>query len=148
VSLVTVYLLHLDGPIAVYENGSRAGQPHVTRHYIGWAGRGGLRSRLEAHARGQGANMLRVAFERGVGWELVRTWVDGTRTLERYLKQLHAGPALCPVCNPGTRRALDFSTSYVDRYTQVTKVVEFHRRRLVKPRTRFRCDATRQEQTS
>jgi predicted GIY-YIG superfamily endonuclease len=79
----TVYLLHFTERLA------HAG------HYLGSAG--DLQARLTAHRDGQGARLLAVCKERGIGFELARTW-QGGRELERQLKRRHAGPRLCPIC--------------------------------------------------
>jgi hypothetical protein len=62
-----VYLLHFDRP---YRH---------AKHYIGYAASSGfLKRRLAAHERGQGAWLLEVVHEAGIGWQLARTW-PGTR---------------------------------------------------------------------
>ena len=78
-----VYLLHLDKPL------------RHARHYVGLAD--DLDARLERHASGQGARMLAVCVERGIGWQLVRTW-EGGRRFERQLKNRKEALKLCPVC--------------------------------------------------
>jgi len=80
----TIYLLHLDKPLR-----------HAW-HYVGLAD--DLPARLERHASGNGARMLAVCRERGIGWQLVRTW-EGGRKFERQLKNRKEAPKLCPVCN-------------------------------------------------
>jgi predicted GIY-YIG superfamily endonuclease len=79
----TIYLLHLDKPL------------RHARHYVGLAD--DLAARLERHASGQGARMLAVCVERGISWQLVRTW-EGGRKFERQLKNRKEAPKLCPVC--------------------------------------------------
>ena len=81
-----VYLLHLDKPL------------RHAKHYLGFAA-DDLPARLERHASGQGARMLAVCVERGITWQLVRTW-QGDRNFERRLKNRRETPRLCPVCNP------------------------------------------------
>lgn len=83
--MATIYLLHLSKPLC-----------HA-KHYIGLA-ESDLAARLERHANGNGARMLAVCLERGITWELVRTW-QGDRHFERWLKNLKQSPALCPVCS-------------------------------------------------
>ena len=80
------YLLHFSEKIA-----DHAG------HYLGSAE--DLDQRLREHARGQGARLTQVCLERGISWELVRTWPGG-RLQERTLKRRHNGRKLCPVCHP------------------------------------------------
>jgi len=84
-----VYLLHLDRP---YKH---------ARHYMGWAH--DLDARLARHRSGNGARLIAVAAQAGIGWQLARTW-PGDRTLERRLKKRKNAPRLCPVCQAGAGR--------------------------------------------
>lgn len=77
-----VYLLHFERPIS----------PH---HYIGYTE--DIDARLEEHRNGHGARLCAVAAERGISFELVRTW-DGDRTEECRLKNRKNGHRLCPIC--------------------------------------------------
>jgi predicted GIY-YIG superfamily endonuclease len=79
----TVYLLHFDRPYA------HAG------HYTGWTT--DLAARLAQHATGHGARLLAVAKSAGIGWTLARTW-DGTRAVERALKNQGGASRRCPLC--------------------------------------------------
>jgi predicted GIY-YIG superfamily endonuclease len=79
----TVYLLHFDQP---YRH---------ARHYIGWTL--DLAARLAEHARGQGARLLAVVRDAGIGWRLARTW-PGTRARERQLKRQGGASRRCPCC--------------------------------------------------
>ena len=83
----TVYLLHLDPP---YKH---------ARHYLGFAEAGHLDARLADHDAGRGARLLAVAREAGCTWRLVRTW-DGTRALERAIKNTRSVPHYCTECQP------------------------------------------------
>jgi hypothetical protein len=94
-----VYLLHLERP---YKH---------ARHYLGHATN--LQARLAQHAAGNcvvslpndGARLLQVVMEAGIGWTLARTWLGG-RELERRLshrdplwgKRQKNSPRLCPIC--------------------------------------------------
>jgi predicted GIY-YIG superfamily endonuclease len=62
------------------------------RHYLGKSK--DVAKRLETHRAGKGARMLAAAVERGISFDVVRTW-DGD--VERQLKALHNAPRLCPV---------------------------------------------------
>ena len=85
----TVYLLHLDQP---YKH---------ARHYLGWAS--DLDARLAQHAAGDGARLLQVVRDAGIGWQLARTW-PGDRYRERQLKKQGGRSRMCPVCkNPELR---------------------------------------------
>lgn len=86
IATVKVYLIHFDLP---YKH---------ARHYVGSAEN--LAVRLSEHRKGQGARLLQVIQEAGIGWQLVRVWSKGGRDLERRLKRARNHPRLCPVCNP------------------------------------------------
>ncbi len=82
------YLLHFDRPIS---------PDHTCQHYLGYTA-GRLRDRIAAHRRGHGARLTQVANERGIGFRVVRTWRDGSRGLERKLKNRKSSNDLCPIC--------------------------------------------------
>lgn len=86
----TVYLIHFDRPLGDLDN--PRGQAH---HYLGYTQ--DLDARLERHRSGNGARLMEVVSEAGIGWKLVRTWRGG-RELERKLKDSHNSPRLCPIC--------------------------------------------------
>lgn len=88
-----VYLLHFDRPYC-----------HA-RHYVGFVdgGPAALAKRLDKHRRGDGARLLEVITEAGIGFTLARTWPDGDRTFERRLKNRHNAPRLCPCCRAACR---------------------------------------------
>ena len=79
-----VYLIHFDTP---YKH---------ARHYLGWAG--DIGKRIARHQRGDGARLLEVVRAAGISWQLVRTWPDATRDVEKRLKGQHSGVRLCPIC--------------------------------------------------
>lgn len=91
----TIYLLHLERPLSP--------GLHTAQHYLGIADN--LDGRLAHHANGTGARFTAVAVQRGIAWEVARTW-EGDRSLERRLKRWHASNRLCPRCRP-SRRARD-----------------------------------------
>jgi hypothetical protein len=90
-----LYLIHFAKPL------------HHARHYLGYStDENSLPVRLERHASGQGAKLMAAVARAGIGFQVVRTWPDGTRADERRLKNQKNAPArLCPVCREGVRRA-------------------------------------------
>jgi hypothetical protein len=81
--LGTIYLLHFDRP---YRH---------ARHYTGWTT--DLDARLAAHIVGDGARLIEVIEQAGIGWTLARTWT-GTRNTERALKRQGGASRRCPLC--------------------------------------------------
>jgi predicted GIY-YIG superfamily endonuclease len=77
-----VYLLHFHQKLA-----------HSQR-YIGFTTN--LDKRLTDHLCGMGARIMDVCFERGIEWELARTW-PGDQELERRLKRRHGATSICPL---------------------------------------------------
>ena len=87
---MTVYLVHLDQKLGSdHPNGG-------AQHYLGQTQN--LDQRLESHRAGLGAKILAAANERGIGYDVARTWPGG-REEERALKGLHNAPKLCPRCS-------------------------------------------------
>jgi hypothetical protein len=78
-----VYLLHFDRP---YRH---------ARHYTGWTT--DLDARLAQHIVGDGARLLQVIEQAGIGRTLARTW-RGTRNTERGLKRQGGASRRCPLC--------------------------------------------------
>lgn len=89
----TVYLLHFERPIGDLDN--PRGQ---ARHYLGYTE--DLEARLQAHRSGNGARLMEVVSELGIGWTLARTW-QGERDVGRRLKRQHNSPRFCPICQQG-----------------------------------------------
>jgi len=85
----TVYLLHFD--VACRH----------AKHYRGSTS--DLDARLEAHRNGQGARLMAVVREAGIGFTLARTW-EGGRGRDRQLKVQGGASRSCPICR-GNRRA-------------------------------------------
>jgi hypothetical protein len=84
------YLVHLD---------QRLGSDHPlgsAGHYLGTTVN--LDRRLEIHRTGKGARILAAAVERGIGFDVVRTWPGG-RDVERQLKRQRNAPRMCPRCS-------------------------------------------------
>lgn len=79
-------------------------------HYTGMTAN--LDARLQLHRTGRGARLMRAITEAGITFEVARLWKCETwqeaRALERKLKKLHNGPALCPLCQ---HKPLDVLTS-------------------------------------
>jgi predicted GIY-YIG superfamily endonuclease len=84
----TVYLLHFDAP---YRH---------AKHYRGSTS--DLGARLEAHRNGEGARLMAVVREAGIGFTLARTW-EGGRTRERQLKVQGGASRCCPICRANRR---------------------------------------------
>ena len=79
----TVYLLHFERPYS--------GQ---MQHYLGFAY--DLEQGLESHRQGSAGATTRLAFSKGIGFTLARTWA-GSPKLKRQLKD--RGPVnYCPIC--------------------------------------------------
>jgi len=77
-----VYLLHFTSP---YRH---------ARHYRGWSL--DAATRIEEHRRGQGARLMKVIKDAGIGFVVAKI-EPGTRARERQLKQRGASRD-CPVC--------------------------------------------------
>lgn len=88
----TIYLLHFDRAY------------HHARHYLGWT-EGVIERRLDRHMVGDGARLISVVTEAGIGLEVARLWA-GTRALERQLKNRKSSPRLCPICLKQQSRTL------------------------------------------
>jgi predicted GIY-YIG superfamily endonuclease len=84
----TIYLVHFDHP---YEH---------ARHYTGWTE--DLLDRLDRHARGHSARLMRVIWEAGIGFTLVRVR-EGTRGTERSIKNAGGAVRYCPLCTSRPR---------------------------------------------
>jgi predicted GIY-YIG superfamily endonuclease len=85
---VTTYLICLERPLG--------GPKHFAAHYLGRS-KDPLK-RLETHRAGLGARMLAAANERGIAYDIVRTW-DGD--VEKALKAHHRAYSFCPVHGGG-----------------------------------------------
>lgn len=85
-----VYLLHF------VVDDERARPLGKARHYVGFARRGRLLTRLDEHRRGRGARLTKLLMSVGGDFVLAMSW-DGGLALERKMKRL--GPkSLCPIC--------------------------------------------------
>ena len=78
-----IYLIHFDKKIS-----------HA-QHYVGSTRN--LKQRIKTHRDSRGANLLRVANERGIRWEVVRIWRLKCRE-ERILKKMKSTANYCPIC--------------------------------------------------
>jgi predicted GIY-YIG superfamily endonuclease len=106
---MTVYLLHFD------RRYKHAG------HYLGSAK--DLQARLDHHANGTGANLLRVIKEAGIGWQLARTW-EGGRDKERQLKKQIGASRFCPICK-AEKRAREKGEEMAEQETEASDVGGF-----------------------
>jgi hypothetical protein len=92
----TVYLLHLDRPLAMGRN--QFGPP-LASHYLGWTAERSPTRRVGLHRAGRsGSKYMRQAWREGVSGTLVRVWEDVDRHFERKLKRRKASGRLCPLC--------------------------------------------------
>jgi len=87
---MTVYLLHFQTNLK-----------HA-RHYVGYAQC--VAQRIAHHKNGTGARLLAVCNERGIGYDLARTWEGQGRDFERKLKRCKNAARYCPVCKQGHAR--------------------------------------------
>jgi predicted GIY-YIG superfamily endonuclease len=71
-------------------------------HYLGSTK--DLPARLRAHAHGDGARLMAVITEAGIGWQLARTW-EGGRARERQIKRQGGLSRCCPLCGVTPRPA-------------------------------------------
>lgn len=89
-----VYLIHFHRP---YKH---------ARHYLGSCNN--LAVRLDEHARGRGARILKVIIDAGIEYDVVRVWTTrshkAARNLEKKFKRAQHNTRYCPICNPnGTK---------------------------------------------
>ncbi|WP_306359512.1 hypothetical protein [Nocardia sp. CC227C] len=116
----TVYLLHFDRPYG-----------HA-KHYTGWTT--DLESRLADHRSGNGARLMAVIREAGIGFSLARTWT-GTRSRERQLKREGGAARRCPMCGVTPRREPDPDTPEDLRAVVLAARRDIAARRAERPRT-------------
>jgi predicted GIY-YIG superfamily endonuclease len=90
--MALVYLIHFETPLGSDNPRGKA------QHYLGFTGKESLEKRMARHASGDGAAIMRAVKERGIDWQVARTWRDGSRALERRLKNYHKARQLCPLC--------------------------------------------------
>jgi len=83
-----VYLLHFERPLA-----------HA-QHYIGWAkDKRTMNARIKHHAGGTSrARIMEVIHAQGIGFQVVKTWVEGDRNFERRLKNQKHAWRHCLIC--------------------------------------------------
>ena len=82
----TVYLIHF---AAKYEH---------AQHYLGLSN--DVSRRMEEHRSGQGSPLMKAVTKAEIPWDVVRTWKDADRMLERRLKNQKNAWRFCPICNP------------------------------------------------
>lgn len=97
---MTVYLLHLKRPLP--RGVSPSGTALTAGHYVGFSE--DLVGRLLDHAEGNAnaARFMQVCHERGIDFQLARTWEGkgATRRFERRVKNYKKAARLCPICCP------------------------------------------------
>ena len=82
----TLYLIHF---MAKYKH---------AQHYLGLSN--DIPRRMEEHSSGQGSALMKAVTEADIPWDVVRTWKNADRMLERRLKNQKNAWRLCPICNP------------------------------------------------
>ena len=82
----TLYLIHF---VAKYKH---------AQHYLGLSN--DIPRRMEEHSSGQGSALMKAVTQADIPWEVVRTWKQADRMLERRLKNQKNAWRLCPICNP------------------------------------------------
>ncbi len=82
---MTVYLIHFSKPVA-----------HA-RHYIGYTPDDDPTRRVDEHRNGTGSPLVRAALRDGASLALFE-WRGAGRDFERWLKNQHHTPRLCPFC--------------------------------------------------
>jgi predicted GIY-YIG superfamily endonuclease len=91
-----VYLVCFDRAI-----GDPANPKGSASHYLGWAE--DVEARMAEHRAGRGARILAACIQRGIAFDVVRTWAGVDRNFERRLKRQHNAWRHCPRC--GCRRS-------------------------------------------
>lgn len=86
-----IYLLHFDRP---YKH---------ARHYLGYTQAESVDARVERHRSRNGARLIKVIMQEGIGFRVARTW-EGSRKLERRLKNRGGAARICPVCKTEKER--------------------------------------------
>jgi hypothetical protein len=86
-TMAYLYLLHIDPPLA-----------HAS-HYLGFTERT-PEQRLHEHTNvpSKGSPLVQAAVAQGSTVTLARVWDNGTRTMERMLKNRKNSKKLCPCC--------------------------------------------------
>ena len=82
----TLYLIHF---VAKYKH---------AQHYLGLSN--DVPRRMEEHRSGQGSALMKAVTQADIPWDVVRTWKNADRMLERRLKNQKNAWHLCPICNP------------------------------------------------
>ena len=89
--MAVTYLVHLDAKLG--SSHPRGG----AQHYVGFTTLT-VAERLATHRDGRGAKLLAAAVQRGIGFDVVRTW-DGGRETEKRIKAQRNARRMCPTCS-------------------------------------------------
>lgn len=81
-------------------------ETRITCRHLTAAQAAGVACRIAQHRAGNGARILAVVAEAGIGITPVRIWPSATEHHEKGLKNLGNGVRLCPRCSLGTRAGL------------------------------------------
>lgn len=86
-----VYVLHIEPP---YRHAA---------HYIGYTSRP-IPDRVDEHLAGRGSPLIRAALAAGHDVTVALKWHCGTRTFERFLKNMKGTRQFCPHCSTKAKR--------------------------------------------
>jgi predicted GIY-YIG superfamily endonuclease len=94
---MSVYLIHFDKKY------------WHAQHYIGYAD--DVYQRIHRHETGNGARLMEVITQAGIGWSVVRVWWGADRAFERKLKNRKNARFLCPICRQEAQLGLPWFNS-------------------------------------
>lgn len=87
-----LYLCHLARPVCDHR---------PARHYLGFSENAAKREQdYRAMRVGYHGRLMLAAVERGIDFVIARVWKSADKRDEKLLRDLHANPRLCPICNP------------------------------------------------
>lgn len=85
----------------------QAMQTRVGRYHLTAEQAAGVAARIAQHRAGNGARLMAVIAQAGIGFRVTRIWAGATEGTEKWLKDRNDRRVLCPECTPGTRAAMN-----------------------------------------